>query len=110
MGHSRHRQQLLVDKLQRIDALLELDVLIGELGLIFGLTELLLDHLLGALRKRREASATRRSKTQDRVSTLIMVQNGGRGGGCEIGERGFEERGSAHLKFLPNACTRSMMA
>lgn len=89
MGHSRHRQQLLVDKLERIDALLKLYVLIRELGLIFGLTELLLDHLLGALRKRRKASATRRSKTQDRVSTLITVQNGGRGGSCRIGEGGL---------------------
>jgi hypothetical protein len=31
------------------------------------------------------------------------------GGSCEIGEDGAEEGGSAHLKFLPNACTRSMM-
>ena len=48
-----------MDKLQRIDALFELDILIGELGLVFGLAQLLLDQLLGALCERREASASR---------------------------------------------------
>lgn len=70
-----------MDKLQRIDALLELDVLIGELGLILGLAQLLLDHLLGALRKRREASATRSNKRQDGVSTLRAMLFWGGGGG-----------------------------
>lgn len=76
-GNSRHLQQLLVDELQRVDALLEFDVLIGELGLVFGLTQLLLDHLLGALRKRREASATRTGDRQDGVSTRSCPGTGG---------------------------------
>ena len=49
-----------MNKLQRINALLELDVFIGELGSIVGLAQLLLDHLLGTLRERREVRATRR--------------------------------------------------
>lgn len=57
-----------MNELERIDAFLELDVLIGELGLVFGLAQLLLDHLLGALRERREASATRERNRQDGVS------------------------------------------
>jgi hypothetical protein len=42
------RQQLLVDELQGIDPLLELDVVWGQLSLVFGLAKLLLDILLGA--------------------------------------------------------------
>lgn len=57
--HSRHLQEFLVDQLERINALLELDVLVGELSLVVNLTQLLLDHLLGALRKGREAGAVR---------------------------------------------------
>lgn len=53
-----------MDKLERIDALLELDVFIGELGLVFGLTKLFLDHLLGTLRKRREARTVRQKTTK----------------------------------------------
>lgn len=56
-------------KLERIDALLEFDVFIGELGFVFSLAQLLLDQLLSALRERREASArnkkTRRSQYTD---------------------------------------------
>lgn len=62
--YSRHLQQLLVDKLERIDALLELDVFIGELGFVVGLAQLLLDHLLGTLRKRREARTARQKTTR----------------------------------------------
>lgn len=65
---SRHLQQLLVDKLQRIDTLLEFDVFIGELGLVFGLSQLLLDQLLGTLRKRCEVRATRH-KSKDGVNS-----------------------------------------
>lgn len=53
-----------MDKLERIDALLELDVFIGELGLVVGLAQLLLDHLLGTLRKRREARTVRQKTTR----------------------------------------------
>lgn len=53
-----------MDKLQRIDALLELDVFIGKLGLVLGLAQLLLDHLLGTLRKRREARTVRQKTTR----------------------------------------------
>lgn len=48
-----------MNQLERIDALLKLDVLIGELGSVFGLTQLLLDKLLGALRERREVRTVR---------------------------------------------------
>ena len=68
--HSRHLQQLLVNQLERIDALLELDVLIGELGLVLSLTKLLLDHLLGALRKRREVRANRQNKDKTKLVTI----------------------------------------
>ena len=53
-----------MDKLERINALLELDVFIGELGLVVGLTQLLLDHLLGTLRKRREVRTARQKTTR----------------------------------------------
>lgn len=70
-----------MDKLERIDALLELDVLIRELGLIFNLSQLLLDHLLGTLRKWREARAIRTSDRQEDVSSRsIAVQNAVHGG------------------------------
>lgn len=62
--YSRHLQQLLVDKLERIDALLKLDVFIGELGLVVGLAQLLLDHLLSTLRKRREVRTVRQKTTR----------------------------------------------
>lgn len=70
-----------MDELERIDALLELDVLIRELGFVVGLTQLLLDHLLGALRERREASATR-ERRPDGVSqrSWITSVHGGLGG------------------------------
>lgn len=61
-----------MDKLERIDALLELDVFIGELGLVLGLAKLLLDHLLGTLRKRREARTVRQKTTkQEDVSKAV---------------------------------------
>lgn len=60
-GNSRHGEQLLVNQLERIDALLKLDVLIGELGSVFGLAQLLLDELLGALREGREVRTIRES-------------------------------------------------
>jgi len=85
--HSRHRQQLLVDKLQRIDALFEFDVLIRQLGLIFNLAQLLLDHLLGALRKRREASAIRRSKDKTESVHRPWSRTGAHMGGLR-GRRG----------------------
>lgn len=81
-GHSRHLQELLVDDLERIDALLELDVLIRQLGSVFGLTQLFLDHLLGALRERREASATGKGNRQEGVSQRshrFTVDSGGVG-------------------------------
>jgi hypothetical protein len=53
-----------VDKLERIDALFKLDVFIGELGLVIGLSQLLLDHLLGTLRERREARTVRQKTTR----------------------------------------------
>lgn len=62
--YSRHLQQLLVDKLERIDALLKLDVFIGELGFVIGLAQLLLDHLLSTLRKRREVRTVRQKTTR----------------------------------------------
>lgn len=40
-----------MNDLERINALLKLNVFIRELGPIFGLTQLLLDQLLGALRE-----------------------------------------------------------
>lgn len=57
-----------MDKLERIDALLELDVLIRKLGFFLDLAQLLLDHLLGTLRERREASATSERDRQGGVS------------------------------------------
>lgn len=50
-----------MNQLERIDALLKLDVLIGELGSVFGLAQLLLDELLGALREGREVRTIRES-------------------------------------------------
>lgn len=101
--HSRHLQELLVNKLERIDALLELNVLIGQLGLVFGCAQLLLDHLLGTLRKRREARTVRQKTTkQEDVSKAT-----GRGFGPW--DRGFRVCRWTHLKFFPNACTRSMI-
>lgn len=46
-----------MDQFQRIDALLELEVFIRELGLVFNLTQLLLDQLLGTCGKRRKVRA-----------------------------------------------------
>lgn len=43
-----------MDQFQRIDALLELEVFIRKLGLVVGLAQLLLDHLLSASGKRRK--------------------------------------------------------
>ena len=75
---SRHLEQLLVNQLERIHALLELNVLIGQLGLVLDLTQLLLDQLLGALRKRREARAVNTSKgLVSHVSAVpIVIQHG----------------------------------
>lgn len=53
----RDLEELLVDNLQRIHALLQFDVLIGKLSPVFCLAELLADHLLSALGKGREARA-----------------------------------------------------
>lgn len=79
-----------MNELERIDALLELDVLIGELGFVFGLAQLFLDHLLGALREGREASAIC-ERRQDGVSqrSWTTAVHGGLGGcgGCKIGGR-----------------------
>lgn len=60
-----------MDKLERIDALLELNVLIRELGLIFNLAQLFLDQLLGTLRKWREARAI---CTRDRQQVSVSVR------------------------------------
>ena len=57
--NARHLKKLLVDNLQGIHPLLQLDVLIGELSAVIGLTKLLLDHLLSARSKGREARAVR---------------------------------------------------
>lgn len=65
-----------MNQLKRIDALLELNVLIGELGLFLSLTKLLLDHLLGTLRKRREVRANRQNKDKSMLAT-IGAWNGG---------------------------------
>jgi hypothetical protein len=74
MDYSRHLQQLLVDKLERIDALLELDVFIGELGLVLDLAQLLFNQLLGALRKRCKARTVRQKATRDQnVSKAIVT-------------------------------------
>lgn len=51
-----------MDQLQRINALLELDVFIRELGLVFSLTQLLLDQLLCARSKGGEARAVGEKK------------------------------------------------
>lgn len=59
-----------MNQLERIDALLKLDVFIGELGLVLSLTKLLLDHLLGALRKRREVRANRQNKDKRKLVTI----------------------------------------
>lgn len=64
MGNSRHLEKLLVNQLQRIDALLELEVLIRELGFVIGLAQLLLEHLLGACGKWREIRTIRQSNTK----------------------------------------------
>lgn len=107
-----------MDKLERIDALLELDVLIGELGLIFNLSQLLLDHLLGALRKWREARAIRTRDRQESVSERSTAVQNGVPRGCFLRKEGVAfamgplevgRGGYAHLKVLPNACTRSMI-
>lgn len=57
--YARHLKELLVDNLQGIHPLLQLDVLIGKLSPVVGLAELLLDHLLSARSKGREARAIR---------------------------------------------------
>lgn len=77
-----------MDKLERIDALLELDVLIRKLGFFLDLAQLLLDHLLGALRERREASTISERNKQDGVSQRSQrsrMDSGDVGKGCKIG-------------------------
>ena len=58
-----------MDELQRIDALLEFNVLIRELGLVLDLSQLLLDQLLSALRKGRKAGAMKNT------SEMLSVNN-----------------------------------
>lgn len=87
-------------QLQRIDALLELDVFIRELGLVFYLTQLLLDHLLRARSKGAEARTVKRGSN---VSMAYL-------GRCRIPhDRSFRII-SSHLRFFPNAWNLSMMA
>lgn len=66
-----------MDQLQRINAFLKLDVFIRELGLVFDLPKLLLDHLLGALRKRREVRAIRRNSHNCQSKTVVQNTTGG---------------------------------
>jgi hypothetical protein len=47
------------------------------LGLVLSLTKLLLDHLLGALRKRREVRANRQNKSKVKLVTIGAYKNGG---------------------------------
>lgn len=61
-----------MDQFQRIDALLELEVLIGELGLVVGLAQLLPDHLLRASGKRREVRTVGHSNLR-----IIAMSAGG---------------------------------
>lgn len=61
-----------MDQFQRIDALLELEVLIGELGLVVGLAQLLPDHLLRAGGKRREVRTVGHSNLR-----IIAMSAGG---------------------------------
>lgn len=58
IGYSRHLEELLVYQFQGIDTLLEFEVLIRELGFVFCLPQLLLDHLLRACSERREVRTT----------------------------------------------------
>ena len=88
-----------MDKLERIDALLELNVLIGELGLIFNLTQLFLDQLLGTLRKWREARAIR-TRDRQQVSASVrqpVVQNAIHGSVFSGGEWDLPATGSLEV-------------
>lgn len=55
---------------QGIDALLELEVLVGELGLVFRLAQLLLNHLLRASSEGREVCTTQEINIQTSVGGL----------------------------------------
>jgi hypothetical protein len=67
-------QQLLVNKLQGIDTLLKLNVVWGQLGLVFGLAELFLDILLGASCKGSERCTANLSMIAvDRVGQVLCV-------------------------------------
>ena len=50
-----------MDQLKSVHALLKLKVFIWKLSLVFGLTQLLFDHLLRARSERRKARTTRKS-------------------------------------------------
>lgn len=91
--YSRHLKQLLVDQLQRIHALLEFDVFIGELSPIFGLAQLLLDHLLRARSEGRKVRTI--SQSNNRLETC---QQSGGILGVVVEEKEGEERKSGHSR------------
>ena len=84
--NSRHLKKLLVDQLQRIHALLELDVFIGELGAVFGLAQLLFNHLLRARSEGRKV----RTISQSNKILETCQQEGGRSGGVFEQAKGGE--------------------
>lgn len=57
-----------MNQLQRINALLELDVLVGKLSLVLNLAKLLLEHLLRARSKGREVRTSRNKKQEQIMS------------------------------------------
>lgn len=57
-----------MNQLQSIHVLLELDVLVRELGLVLYLAKLLLDHLLRACSKGREVRTSRNKKQEQSMS------------------------------------------
>lgn len=111
----RNRQKLLVHLLQRIDALLELNVLVRELRLLVGGAELLLDKLRRAGRKGRELGAARR-KTVSNKSTINNSQ-WRCGKTCGTANQCYclplvsssSARGEPYLKFFPKAWILSIL-
>lgn len=93
-----------MDQFQRIDALLELEVLIGELGLVIGLAQLLPDHLLRACGKRREIRTVGQSKLR-----IIAMSVGGLAqlAGMRHDSKSYQiiwgRRDQSHLRFFPKA-------
>lgn len=84
-----------MDQLQRIHALLEFDVFIGELGPVFGLAQLLFDHLLRARSKGRKVGTI--SQSNERLEKCQQERDSGgeskrKEGGSETGIRTQSKR------------------